>query len=268
MNALLPGVSVRDSEACYTVTNVFFRKVRGDCLLGPGTNADYEEEITFVVPTQTAGRRALGSEPRILRTLHYLPLLTKIYCLPLFTTHLTPLFTPSLSIIHFFDRNLDITIMSQFAVDENTKAVYGAMFDQMNTLHEQGNEKSAAEAEEIAMNLIAHADLPLLYRTHAHMVLGCGNRDDFLWHAQEAVRIVNKGIEWFGESTTSSALLSAAEDVLDHANRDYEQLEKMKAEREAQGWEYVPPSEVEAGEDIEIVKYGGGNSESWESMFG
>jgi hypothetical protein len=88
------------------------------------------------------------------------------------------------------------------------------------------------------------------------MVLGCGNRDDFLWHAQEAVRIVNKGIEWFGASTTSSSLLSAAQDVLDNAKRDHEQLEKMKAERVAQGWEYVPPSEVE------IVKYGGGNSES------
>jgi hypothetical protein len=73
--------------------------------------------------------------------------------------------------------------MSQFAVDENTKAVYGAIFDQMNTLHEQGNEKSAAEAEAIAIDLVGHADLPLLYRTHAHMVLGCGNRDDFLWHA-------------------------------------------------------------------------------------
>jgi hypothetical protein len=56
--------------------------------------------------------------------------------------------------------------------------------------------------------------------------------------------------------------LSAAQDVLDYANRDHEQLEKMKAERVAQGWEYVPPSEVEAGEEIEIVKYGGGNSES------
>jgi hypothetical protein len=50
--------------------------------------------------------------------------------------------------------------------------------------------------------------------------------------------------------------LSAAQDVLDNAKRDHEQLEKMKAERVAQGWEYVPPSEVE------IVKYGGGNSES------
>jgi hypothetical protein len=58
--------------------------------------------------------------------------------------------------------------MSQFAVDENTKAVYGAIFDQMNTLHEQGNEKSAAEAEAIAIDLVGHADLPLLYRTRPH----------------------------------------------------------------------------------------------------
>jgi hypothetical protein len=152
--------------------------------------------------------------------------------------------------------------MSQFAVDENSKAIYGAMFNEMNTLHERGEEKSAKEAEAIAINLIAHADLPLLYRTHAHMVLGCGNRDDFLWHAQEAVRIVKKGIEWYGESTTSVALLSDAQDTLDKAERDHEQLEKMKAEKVAQGWEYVPPSEVEDGEDIEIVKYGEGNSES------
>jgi hypothetical protein len=121
--------------------------------------------------------------------------------------------------------------MSGYTVDENSKAVYGAIFDQMNTLHEQGNEKSAAEAEAIAIDLVAHADLPLLYRTHAHMVLGCGNRDDFLWHAQEAVRIVDKGIEWFGASTTSSALLSAAQDVLNNAKRDHDQLEKIKTER-------------------------------------
>jgi hypothetical protein len=153
--------------------------------------------------------------------------------------------------------------MSRFAVDENSKAIYGAMFNEMNTLHERGEEKSAKEAEAIAINLIAHVDLPLLYRTHAHMILGCGNRDGFLWYAQEAVRIVKKGVEWYGESTTSAALLSDAQDTLDKAERDHEQLEKMKAEKVAQGWEYVPPSEVEDGEEIEIVKYGEGNSESW-----
>jgi hypothetical protein len=158
--------------------------------------------------------------------------------------------------------------MSGYTFDENSKAVYGAIFDQMNTLHEQGNEKSAAEAEAIAIDLVAHADLPLLYRTHAHMVLGCGNRDDFLWHAQEAVRIVNKGIEWFGASTTSSALLSAAQDVLNNAQRDHDQLEKIKTEREAQGWEYVPPSQIEAGEEIEIVKYGEGHRKFWTSAPG
>ena len=152
--------------------------------------------------------------------------------------------------------------MSGYAVDENSKAVYGESYARMNKLHEEGNPKSAAEAEAIAINLISHADLPLLYRTHAHMVLGCGNQDNFLWHAEEAVRIVKQGIEWFGESPASSALLSDARDTLDHAKQDYEQLENIKREREAQGWEYVPPSEVEAGEEMEIVKYGKGHGES------
>jgi hypothetical protein len=142
------------------------------------------------------------------------------------------------------------------------------MFNEMNTLHEKGEEETAKEAEAIALDLIAHGDLPLLYRAHAYMVLGCGNRDDFLWHAREAVRIVKQGIDWYGESITSAALLSSAQDILDHAEKDHEQLENMKTERVAQGWEYVPPSEVEDGEEIEIVKYGGGNSESWISAFG
>jgi hypothetical protein len=152
--------------------------------------------------------------------------------------------------------------MSGFTIDENSKAVYSAAFDRMNKLREEGNEKSAAEAEAIAIELIAHADLPLLYRTQAHMVLGCGNHDNFLWHAEEAVRIVNKGIEWYGQSPTVTALLSDAQDVLDRAKQDYEQLEKIKKEKEAQGYEYVLPSEVKAGEDIEIVKYGDGHGES------
>lgn len=153
--------------------------------------------------------------------------------------------------------------MSGYAVDQNSKAVYGERYARMNKLHEEGNAKSAAEAEAIAINLISNADLPLLYRAEAHMILGCGNHDNFLWHAQEAVRIVKKGIEWHGESAFSSALLSDAQDVLDHAEQDYEELEKIKREREAQGWEYVPPSEIEVGEEIEIVKYGEGHGESY-----
>jgi hypothetical protein len=106
------------------------------------------------------------------------------------------------------------------------------MFNEMNTLHEKGEEETAKEAEAIALDLIAHGDLPLLYRAHAYMVLGCGNRDDFLWHAREAVRIVKQGIDWYGESITSAALLSSAQDILDHAEKDHEQLENMKTERE------------------------------------
>lgn len=152
--------------------------------------------------------------------------------------------------------------MSGYTVDENAQAIYGALFDQMNALHEEGNPKSAAEAEALAFDLIADADLPLLYRTHAHMVLGCGNHESFLWHAQEAVRLVNRGIEWYGESPVSSALLSDAQDVLDHALEDDEELQRLKEEREAKGWEYVLPSQVESGEEIEIVKYGKGFGES------
>ncbi|KAH0287191.1 hypothetical protein M436DRAFT_85935 [Aureobasidium namibiae CBS 147.97] len=125
--------------------------------------------------------------------------------------------------------------MSGYTVDENSKAVYGESYARMNKLHEEGYPKSAADAEAIAINLISYADLPLLHRTHAHMVLGCGNQDNFLWHAEEAVRIVKQDIEWYGESPVPPALLSDAQDTFNHAKQDYEQLEKIKGEREAQG---------------------------------
>lgn len=146
--------------------------------------------------------------------------------------------------------------MSAYKVDENSEAVYRGIFDQMNKLHKEGNEESASKAEGIALELITHAELPLLFRAHAHMVLGSGN-GNYLFHAQEAVRVVKKGIDLFGPDQGTSKLLKDAEEVLRYAKHDHKQLQEQMKAREAEGWEYVDPEDVEEGEEIDVLRYGG-----------
>ena len=86
---------------------------------------------------------------------------------------------------------------------------YESLDKQMLELHGEETAESRADAERIARALLEKADLPLLFRIHSHMVLGCSYKEDsdFLFHAQEAQRAVELLISQGGEITPFAKLL-------------------------------------------------------------
>lgn len=140
-----------------------------------------------------------------------------------------------------------------YRVDENSEATHRYHHDQMMSLHDEDTETSRAESERIARRLIAHAELPLVLRVHAHMILAAGD-GEYLWHANEAVRVAKRGIEWFGEQEAASELLAKAEAVLSCAIHDDKQLQELKTTMAAEGVELV--THPEPGEELPKFKYG------------
>ncbi|THX33427.1 hypothetical protein D6D12_01555 [Aureobasidium pullulans] len=74
----------------------------------------------------------------------------------------------------------------------------------MMALAEENTAQSVTEAHEIAHLLLEHAELPLAIRARAHIVLSSG-KTNYLHHAQEAVRIAQKGRDIFGPGSTPEA---------------------------------------------------------------
>ncbi|KAL2032786.1 hypothetical protein VTO58DRAFT_105958 [Aureobasidium pullulans] len=101
-----------------------------------------------------------------------------------------------------------------------------------------GAPESLSEAHDIAHMLLERAELPLAFRTRAHMVLS-GGKTDYLCHAQEAVRIAEKGRDIFGPGKTAQekyaveALLWQAREMLRRAERDMKELEDIRARKRA-----------------------------------
>ncbi|THZ65535.1 hypothetical protein D6C86_01883 [Aureobasidium pullulans] len=124
------------------------------------------------------------------------------------------------------------------SIHENSEAVMAAFHDKMMALAEENTAQSATEAHEIAHLLLEHAELPLAIRARAHIVLSSG-KTNYLHHAQEAVRIAQKGRDIFGPGSTPEAkaavdgLLWEAEGMLRRAERDMEELADLRARKKA-----------------------------------
>lgn len=80
--------------------------------------------------------------------------------------------------------------ISAFLTD-NTMRTYYALEADMFKAHEEDRDE---EAEKTARILLENADLPLIIRAKACMILGCLDVPDFLDMAKEAVRIIDVGI--------------------------------------------------------------------------
>ncbi|TIA68070.1 hypothetical protein D6C76_08345 [Aureobasidium pullulans] len=124
------------------------------------------------------------------------------------------------------------------SVKENSEKAMAASHDQMMALCEENTPESLSEAHDIAHMLLERAELPLAFRTRAHMVLS-GGKTDYLCHAQEAVRIAEKGRDIFGPGKTAQekyaveALLWQAREMLRRAERDMKELEDIRARKRA-----------------------------------
>ncbi|THY91917.1 hypothetical protein D6C95_06227 [Aureobasidium pullulans] len=124
------------------------------------------------------------------------------------------------------------------SIHENSEKVMAAFHDKMMALTEENTAQSATEAHEIAHLLLERAEIPLAIRARAHIVLSSG-KTNYLHHAQEAVRIAQKGRDIFGPGSTPEAkaavegLLWEAEGMLRRAERDMEELEGLKARKKA-----------------------------------
>ncbi|TIA39752.1 hypothetical protein D6C78_03049 [Aureobasidium pullulans] len=109
-----------------------------------------------------------------------------------------------------------------------------AIFDrQMMALSDENTLASHTQACEIAEMPLERAELPLAFRVHAHVVLGCG-KNGYLHHANEAVRFAEMGQRIYGPGKTAEAqaavedLMWQARETLRRAERDMEELEGIK----------------------------------------
>ncbi|CZT20722.1 uncharacterized protein RCC_06580 [Ramularia collo-cygni] len=84
----------------------------------------------------------------------------------------------------------DVRLISEWMGENNETRAYYALDREMLTAH---REERDAHAENIARSLLEHANIPLLIRARACMVIGCSNAPDHLDMAKEAVRIAELG---------------------------------------------------------------------------
>ncbi|THX59132.1 hypothetical protein D6D06_02364 [Aureobasidium pullulans] len=116
---------------------------------------------------------------------------------------------------------------------ETTEHVMAVFDRQMMALSEENTLASHIQACEIAEMLLERAELPLAFRVHAHIVLGCG-KNGYLHHANEAVRFAEMGQRIHGPGKTAEAqaavedLMWQARETLRRAERDMEELEGIK----------------------------------------
>ncbi|KAK5166651.1 uncharacterized protein LTR77_008195 [Saxophila tyrrhenica] len=104
----------------------------------------------------------------------------------------------------------------------------------------QGDDASVASAVHTARELLTHAELPLIIRARACMVLGCSSEPDFLEQAEEAVRIAQLATD----NATSVGqlgrqLLEDCKTVLREAQKAHDAASAFEEEEEE------PPAEDE-----------------------
>lgn len=145
---------------------------------------------------------------------------------------------------------------ADYKVDENSVAIYDHLDVQMMSLHELDTDQSRAESESIAQRLIVYADLPLIIRVHAHMILASGDRA-YVWHARKAVHVVKRGIELFGSNGSTANVLAEAERLLRIAIQDLEIFEELKT-RVMDEFGVELTDQPEPGEELDELPYGYG----------
>lgn len=146
------------------------------------------------------------------------------------------------------------------SVNENSEKIFALLHDQMMELaNKRVHDKSVGfEADQLALDLLIRAELPLYIRVHAHIVLACGNHENFLHHANEAVRCVKKGRVIFGRGANPEArlavegLMEEAQEAQRRAERDATQLERIK-----RSWKKEPWEEKEG----QAILYGGNSTD-------
>jgi hypothetical protein len=76
--------------------------------------------------------------------------------------------------------------------NQNSEAMFALLHDKMMDLARERviDRDLDAEANQLALDLIARAELPLYIRVRAHIALSGGGSDDYVWHAHEALRCV------------------------------------------------------------------------------
>lgn len=123
-------------------------------------------------------------------------------------------------------------------IHENREKVVNAFHEQMMTLEREGTAESMDKAREIAHDLITRAELPLVIRVRAHITLSTGD-SDYLFHAQEALRLAEKGRELFGPGDTVESqaavdgLIWEAREMARRAESDLGKLAELRAQWKA-----------------------------------
>lgn len=108
----------------------------------------------------------------------------------------------------------------------------------------KGTNAGYAEAERIAQSLL-NSSAPVIIQVRSHIILGCGTGVAFLWHANQAVRLMEMGIAILGSGDAELSLLEVARAALAMAQKDYDELVDETEEDEEE-------DEKEDGEDEEL----------------
>lgn len=151
----------------------------------------------------------------------------------------------------------------QESVDQNSEAIFAVLHDQMMDLARKRvtNRALDGEANELALELLARAELPLYIRVRANIVLSGGGHESYLWYAHEALRCVNKGRTLFdnrssqAERLASAGLHEEATEAVRRAERDHRQLQLIKKKLASGRYE---------NKEGKVYRYGGNRSEGRE----
>lgn len=112
-------------------------------------------------------------------------------------------------------------------------------------LYHKDDDESRAQSERLALSLMSNAELPMVIRVKCHLVMGSGN-NDYLWHAEEAVRVMKFAMKEFGTAgDAEKALLKRVEEVLAKAKHDHDESAGADDEGEEQD---IEGTEVEGGQ--------------------
>ncbi|KAF2162744.1 hypothetical protein M409DRAFT_26982 [Zasmidium cellare ATCC 36951] len=106
----------------------------------------------------------------------------------------------------------------------NTIRTYYALDEAMVKAHREDRDEYAVST---ARSLLGNADLPLLIRARACMVLGCSEQPGFLDMAKDGVRIAELGLcRCTSPGETEHQLVEACRQVLDEAQKAWDEKEK------------------------------------------
>lgn len=114
---------------------------------------------------------------------------------------------------------------------------------------------SIAQAESTAKSLLSNADLPLVFRVRASMILGLSIMPGYVEWARQAVhyaQLARSIVKTPGKGAAEAKLLEKAQEVLRWAEQDYEECGGYGAEEdeeEVEEGEEGGPAEEEVGKE-------------------